>query len=386
MNNASSFYDASTERLSMPPLTTSLSFDSLVMPDESEGDHSEFILPGRSRGRSRGLSQELGEEGATSCSTHSKQKSPLPFHSSRDHQDTNHLDSATNVKEENKDKEEEEEQEKQEEIKQIRTANLLQRTLYMELQREQRGGVEHSEHPLLQGEVRSEDSELLVTGELKGKQHNLLSSSLSFAEGTGAGGSSSSSSSIVSIIASVMNEETPFDTWQEGFSLYLQKRMQKQVQQHESSSVLTTSTPSDSSSSGGPGAETGTIHISSSSGCSGAETSSKSSVTLEKKPAKHSFLFRDMDWTAVDRPPSQGLTEPAASTAGVNTATDITTAHASEPLFTINEVGTPTKTLGKNVFIVPPSSPSTDNLDKLDFGAQVPLPFSPLLSSLVLLC
>ena len=322
----------------MPLLTTSLSFDSLII-QEDDDDSELHVFP-----RMNGDNEEFENDG------YPLNKSP--YNPSRP--------------------DAEPEEEEDDEIKQIRTANLLQRTLFTELEKLKHNDTETSEHPLLQGEVRCEDSELLVTGELKGK-------GMSVTGGSGLS-SSSASSSIESIISGVMSE-TAFDTWQEGFSLYLQKRQQQQQQQqqqHQQSegqcetggeenkhplheSPITASTAA---------AAIARRAISDNNRKSGAAGRSPPGGTisnmndLEKKPNKGGFLFGNVDWSAA-RTGTDGTPGGPSSTS---------------ELFTIKEVLTPTKNSPSQS-----PSPSTWLGDDPDFRAPVNAHLSVCLSA-VLAC
>jgi hypothetical protein len=158
------------ERVSMPTIATSLSFDSLM--EISQESPRDLVIIG-----------EDSEEGGGSVSSRSRGRSQEWRHDIEGGEEGE-------GEEEGEGKEEQDE-----EVTLIRAANLLQRSLYVELERlklqQERGGGEGpvcSEHPMLQGEVRSPQSEVLANGELRSK----------------------------AIPAAV--------TWQESFSLYLQRR------------------------------------------------------------------------------------------------------------------------------------------------------------------
>jgi hypothetical protein len=342
-NNVSSFFDTTAERMSMsiPALTTSLSFDSLIIQDEEEDCVSDVLpLP---LSRSRGMSQDFPADFDLDTA-----QSPV------------HPPSQLEPQEDGDGEEEEE-------IKQIRTANLLQRTLYMELEKLKNTDAESSEHPLLQGEVRGEDSELLVTGELKNKS---LFSGGAYVSAGGAG------SSIASIISSVM-QETQFDTWQEGFSLYLERRLSQQSQQQEH-------TQQEQEQRGTCGKLSGGEALSATTGCSQTQTQSQEAVSsnarasassshgdgsggtitnintsisrsigiahLEKKPDKETFLFSNVNWASAS-PSGPAGSGPAAGIASIASnigavpnpfTIDMATSPPTD-LFTISENTSPAK-------------------------------------------
>lgn len=319
MNNVTSFFDTSIERAAAPILTSSLSFDSICFTDADDDDC------GKSHGMSmsHGVTEEFGQ--------HKGAVAPL-----------------LNEQEDDSD----------EEFKQIRTANLLQRTLYMELEKIKNSTAEFSEHPMLQGEVRSQDSEVFVTGELRSKAF------LSVTACTEA-------------IATVMNDSSTL-SWQAGFSVYLQRRrsqsaevdeeQQKQLQQNASMADSVVSTRA------GGIASDGAFRRGDNSATAMGDSVSSDTKLLEKRPPKGQFLFGNVNWSAAGagststRSPDLSGNSASNSDAGLSPAASapcqvfaqprplnfqaclfselqMSTTGGSE-LFTIVESLTPTKDLG----------------------------------------
>mmetsp|Transcript_12657 Transcript_12657/g.20559 ORF Transcript_12657/g.20559 Transcript_12657/m.20559 type:complete len:1601 (+) Transcript_12657:232-5034(+) len=249
MNNVSSFFDTTSERQGAPLITSSLSFDSLIIP---EGNHDDDDDGGGVGNISRGKSHDFGEELDLS----------------------RHLDPHQAVTDESE----------EEEIKQIRTANLLQRTVYMELEKLKNPDVDSTEHPMLQGEVKEgEDSERLVTGDLRSKA------------------STASSLSASSVLASVMGD-VKFESWQEGFSLYLersQRQSQTMIKQDEEGEGAGRSQRVVSEPVTATAAGTGIAYTDGSSASTSSSTPlAPGSKLQEKRPrGGGGFLFGDMNWS-----------------------------------------------------------------------------------------
>ena len=224
LNNVSSFYDTTAERSTFPMIKSSLSLDNIMVPDDSDDENDTVVL--MHGNRSRGVSDDAKDDFGKG------KLSPSP-----DDED--------------------------DEITQIRTANLMQRTLFTELEKLKNTDAETSEHPLLQGEIRNEESEVLVTGELKSK----------------------ATPSTANIIATIMNE-AKFDSWQEGFSLYLQTHRRLSGAGNDNLEELKKCN-----------AGSGSPLILSPTFGTPDKSSQNSFVPWEKRPEKGAFLFGDIDWS-----------------------------------------------------------------------------------------
>jgi hypothetical protein len=313
MNNVSSFYDASSERLAIPPLTTSLSLDSLIIQEnDEEKDDEASIVHSRSRGMSVDIGFGFGDD--------YDRETPSGAHD-----------------------QELQEDDEDEEIKQIRTANILQRTVYMELEKLKNSEVDSSEHPMLQGDVNDEGSERVVTGELRSKVAASLSAS--------------------AVLASVMSD-AKFDSWQEGFSMYLEKRRSQAAAEQEHHSEART------------GQGIAMRHSSLTTGLSGDKesvfdtsgrttSSTMSSSLAEKRPPKGGFLFGDVDWklaTSKKSETSAGDCNNTFVTSSNQSPTierrEITTKSHSEPELVVNKIAGPSDLFTINEVRTPPNSAS----------------------------
>ena len=157
--NVSSFFDTSSDKnpFAPPPLTTSLSFDSIQLREEEEAvdfsnlrGNENVVLPIRENGRISPAVSAAGDQ---------------------------------------------EDDDDEEEIRHIRAANLMQRTLYIELEKLKNTDTEPETGQ--DGPVRSDDnSELLVNGELRSK--------------------------VASQVNTIVNDK--FSSWEDDFSQYLERR------------------------------------------------------------------------------------------------------------------------------------------------------------------